>query len=320
MFKSKGSVFMSQEKLIEGFNPKGKVFKFNFTEDTCEKCKTGICVLDSRADELQQDDYDFGRDKNRYPKCINIFYGITSDAINERNSLPLIHEFSCGHFECSEGQHRICVAQRKNLQLDVVRSDLSEPCSECVEIKKDCPGINIDTKNYLQRICSFEKNSINDAIMQVKEHYKHLDLGRKLWGLFGRDRKDDEWVCLEVGSSNDIKSEIVANLRLMLNTREQVWKCSEFHRDRQLFEFWTYSDRQSYKYRKISQICKEFRWCEIDIDKYLKDDKEYPNNIINYAEVKYALETKALFWNPAPATNGNKEKEILNHLRNNPNT
>lgn len=187
-----------------------------------------------------------------------------------------------------------------------------------LKIKKDDIEIDIDSKNYLRIICDFQKETIKEAIKKVKE-YKFLDnkYDKKLWALFGKNEEFEKWVCLEVGSSQNIRNEIVYDLKLMVETPYEVSKDSAFYKD--VFKFRTYSDRQSCKYRAIIEMYKEFCWCEIDVSEYVDIQDINSWNTINYAEVKFAFETKAIFWNPAPATYGNQEKEILNEFINNAN-
>ena len=66
----------------------------------------------------------------------------------------------------------------------------------------------------------------------------------------------------------------------------------------------------------IYQNYKNFKIYKIDIERYLLDEKVGDFNKINYAEVKFAYDNKALLWNPAPPCYGNQEKEILKMLLN----
>lgn len=107
-----GSIF------IEDFNPNEKTFCFNFPGETCYKNVHGICALDKYKKELEQYDYDYyGGDCHKYPSCVNIYFGLRDKSI--RHSMPFIYQFECGHYICGDGQHRICVAQKMNLLLDV---------------------------------------------------------------------------------------------------------------------------------------------------------------------------------------------------------
>lgn len=176
--------------------------------------------------------------------------------------------------------------------------------------KKEKDGI-------IKVICGFGEDELHNAISKVKQ-YKYIDYNleveKRLWALWGKTKNSKEWICLEVGSSKDIKKEIRSDLSLMISKPEQVKKSSAFYSE--VFEYMTYMDRTSCKYRKIYEICDSFEWFEIDIDKYLQNRDFSGYNKVNYAEVSYAYETRALFWNPSPAVNGNQEMIILEKLQN----
>lgn len=183
-------------------------------------------------------------------------------------------------------------------------------------IKQSCRKLNLNMPNYIKCICRFTKDTINSAKKKIKDNTYIGDDEKRVWALFGRDGED--WFCLEVGSSNNIQAEILSNLQSMQQEPKEVWKGAYFHKDEQLFAFQTYMDRASCKYRGMLKLCEEFCWCEIDIDSYkrvnqLPEDMKI-DDITNYVEVKFAYDTKALFWNPSPATNGNQEKAILQKL------
>jgi hypothetical protein len=145
------------------------------------------------------------------------------------------------------------------------------------------------------------------STFEYEKRHKHL------WSLWGKV-KNNKWVCVEVGSSNDIKSEISEIISLMVSVPYEVGKTGLFHEDVNIYSFYTYSDKNSCKYRRCNELFKEFIWIEINVEKYTEalDIGEY--NCVDYAEVKYAFDNKALLWNPAPAMNKNKEKEILRNF------
>lgn len=74
-------------------------------------------------------------------------------------------------------------------------------------------------------------------------------------------------------------------------------------------------DKKSVKYRSMYDLCKEFIVYEIDIPRYIKDTDVNEYNAVSYAEVKFAYETKALYWNPAPKMQDNQERESLNKFK-----
>lgn len=135
-----------------------------------------------------------------------------------------------------------------------------------------------------------------------------------VWTIFGKNKKTKNRECLHVGSSKNIYKELRAILRLMISKPEKVSISTIFHKN--VYDFTTYIDKNSIKYRMIYQNYKNFKIYKIDIERYLMGEKVGDYDKINYAEVKFAYDNRALLWNPAPACNGNQEKEILNKFLN----
>lgn len=169
-------------------------------------------------------------------------------------------------------------------------------------------------KNFLSEICSFSKNKITqetfNKINTYKSNQKEQDVKKRLWAIFGR-KDTDKWFCLQVGSSFNICSEIRENLNAMKSKPTCIAKSTFFHDN--VYSFNTYMDKHSVKYRAMYDKCKQFIIYEIDVSKYLKDVDCRTYDKVNYAEVMFAVETKAMFWNPAPATYGNQEREIYDN-------
>ena len=141
-------------EFIEHFDPSGKEFKFNFTKDTCAQLNTGICDLqDFYTDDKKGDDL-------KYTRCQNILIGLMSGKINSIKMIPYIHRCTCGHWECTDGQHRICVAQKRSLTLKVEREDCDAECSECYQndIDKRVKQIEIRNKKPYKRLELFKKS------------------------------------------------------------------------------------------------------------------------------------------------------------------
>lgn len=193
----------------------------------------------------------------------------------------------------------------------------------------ECKKMELETikqENCIKEICSFNNEKIeqneglNNVINEVKGHnlYKYRDdkINKGLWVIYGKPKiegiDNKQWICLEVGSSKDIKKELIAILRLMISESKEVPKHSAFFEN--VFNFTTYLDRTSVKYRKLNEICSEFAMFEVDIENYVYEDEIKSYNTINFAEVKYAFKHKALFWNPSPSVHGNQENKILREV------
>ena len=114
-------------------------FTFNFTKDTCSKLKTGICELDrlDLASDRKQND-ECLKDLSR---CQRIYFGLIDKTIK---TLPQIMKCECGHYICSDGQHRICVAQKKKLRLDVrMLGAINENCEKCMPTSENDNTVNV---------------------------------------------------------------------------------------------------------------------------------------------------------------------------------
>ena len=190
----------------------------------------------------------------------------------------------------------------------------------------------LGSKNFLSEICSFSKNKITqetfnkintyfsknkitqetfNKINTYKSNQKEQDVKKRLWAIFGR-KDTDKWFCLQVGSSFNICSEIRENLNAMKSEPTCIAKSTFFHDN--VYSFNTYMDKYSVKYRAMYDKCEQFIIYEIDVSEYLKDEDCGTYDEVNYAEVMFADETKAMFWNPAPATYGNQEREIYDNV------
>lgn len=173
----------------------------------------------------------------------------------------------------------------------------------------------LDRKEYLEKICSFTEitQETLGIIKDYEPNHKVQDNTKRLWAIFGNNSNDsDDWFCLEVGSSININIELKENLNAMKSKPSRPKKSTLFHKD--VYEFDTYMDKHSVKYRAMYNMCENFIIYEINVDKYLKNIDYGSYDPINYAEVKFAWETKAMFWNPAPATYGNQEREIYDKV------
>lgn len=140
-------------EIVEHFDPSGKEFKFNFTKHTCTQLSTGICELqDFHTDDNKGDDL-------KYTRCQNILIGLMSGKINSIKMIPYIHRCACGHWACTDGQHRICVAQKRGLTLKVEREDSNEECPDCYQydIDQEVEKIEISSMKSSKRLGIFKK-------------------------------------------------------------------------------------------------------------------------------------------------------------------
>ncbi len=109
-------------------------FVYNFTKDTCHKILTGTCVLDEWKDRLSE--LSFGKkDFKKYPHCVSLYFCLLKKI--RLSNFPWILRCKCGHYECTDGQHRTCIAKRMNILIDVeFFKDMSDYCLDCQKLKK----------------------------------------------------------------------------------------------------------------------------------------------------------------------------------------
>lgn len=135
-------------KEIKDFDPANFEFTFNFTEDTCPKLKTGVCdleeielILDKKIDE---------KHLRNLSRCQRIYFGLRDKTI--RVLPPQIMKCKCGHYVCSDGQHRICIAKKMGFKLDVITlGDVSESCEACsptINYEREVTNIVFDGKKF----------------------------------------------------------------------------------------------------------------------------------------------------------------------------
>lgn len=128
-------------KKIANFDPTNIEFTFNFTTDTCPKLKTGFCNLDAinLIKNIKIDD----KQLRTLSRCQRIYFGLRDETI--RVLPPQIMKCKCGHYICSDGQHRICVAQRMNLTLDVIAlGDIDGNCEKCTPVCQNIQMVEAD--------------------------------------------------------------------------------------------------------------------------------------------------------------------------------
>ena len=109
---------------VEWFNPSENLIQFNFEKDECQYLRKGICELDEIDEALPEENYK--------GKCQKIYFGLLSGDINEIKRIPCIHLCSCGHFDVTDGRHRLCVAPKLGKKLKVERIDNDEVCFTCI--------------------------------------------------------------------------------------------------------------------------------------------------------------------------------------------
>ena len=181
---------------------------------------------------------------------------------------------------------------------------------------------------YLEEVIKFSnKDNLEDVMCKI--NYDAIE-NKYLWALFGKNNKEEEQVCLQVGQSIDIKTEIIADINEMFSKDvlfeldenvETEFKNSQFYTDVYQIKKGDSDNKNEYLYRKIKREYDELTFYTIDIDGYLGIDNFKNNNCViddilkfskvYYAETKFAYETQAIYWNAYRSGVGIETLKIL---------
>lgn len=124
-------------KLIRNFNPKGKTFAFKLSKYDCYRLDKGKCSiqLDNTEHRDNANSSPFKKECD-YQYCVSLVHSLKEKGITNNLSPVRITENSCGHYEITDGQHRLCSAANANIKLDVYVQEFDGVCSVCYWKKK----------------------------------------------------------------------------------------------------------------------------------------------------------------------------------------
>lgn len=179
----------------------------------------------------------------------------------------------------------------------------------------DCKTIIIGGKmdSPFSIICEFQREDLNDN-SQRKELFEKIRskcINKNVWALLGKN-KSNNYICLQVGSSTSIIDKIILDLKCMLpfdKKKDTKHWSSKFHKNVLDVEYG--KDAKCQKYNHMFEHFTDFCIITVDSDKYLEDVDVKDFNKDNYAEVMFACETKARYWNP---NSFKKEYQIMEEL------
>lgn len=112
------------------FKPtKNMEFSFSFTPDECYKALTGTCSLDKEFNSNSSKKIAKYKADESY--CQRLYL-----AMLKKEDLPLDisidKAIKCGHYDFSNGRHRTCIAQRKDLAIIAeILYNQNDYCCEC---------------------------------------------------------------------------------------------------------------------------------------------------------------------------------------------
>ena len=177
----------------------------------------------------------------------------------------------------------------------------------CIELEQ-----SVLQEKYIEWFYSFKQKDIINKSEELLEILKKEipDKKENIWALFG-GKNEGRWICLQVASSFNIKKEIISDIKCMMPLTKEDTKqwSSVFHSD--IFPVQYGMDVRCQKYRDMYKRFNSFCIVVINSKKYIKDRDIKEFDLVKYAEVKFAYDTKALYWNPIK-----EEWNILHILEN----
>jgi hypothetical protein len=109
--------------------PRDLQFAFKFKKNECHKVLTGTCSLDEDFDQNKSKKVTNNKYDKRY--CQRLYLAL----INNEVKFPdiLIHKAGCGHYDFGNGRHRLCISQKRNLEILVEKTNDGDPllCYDC---------------------------------------------------------------------------------------------------------------------------------------------------------------------------------------------
>ncbi len=119
---------MQEYKKVKQFDPKGKHFLFNFTNNECSEKAIEICDLDSNDKEA------------RCNKIISIIK--EHPEIFDKYPITLF-KYKCGHYDFNDGRHRTCAAIKLGIKIDVELIEDDGLCRKCQPPQSDNHDVEI---------------------------------------------------------------------------------------------------------------------------------------------------------------------------------
>lgn len=120
-------------KLVKDFIPRDHKFVYNL-KGACfkmayGKCSLGVNFIDKLIFHTILRNRKFNK-RQRSDYCINLFTGF--DVMPTPNGMITYTHHKCDHYRIVEGQHRTCIASRKNMKIDVLIIDDDTLCEYCL--------------------------------------------------------------------------------------------------------------------------------------------------------------------------------------------
>lgn len=107
-------------------NPKGLQFAYGFTKDECYKISTGKCSLKEPFDQTVHKKISKNKADKSY--CQRLYVALVKDKVYFKDIS--IHKTGCGHYDFTNGRHRVCISQSKGLNFE---GEISKGLSLCID-------------------------------------------------------------------------------------------------------------------------------------------------------------------------------------------
>lgn len=125
--------------------PNEYIFAFDFKAGVCYKKLTGACSLDEVFDERKSKKNTKNRSDKSY--CQRLYLALLKNEVHHKDIS--IHKTGCGHYDFTNGRHRICICQRKNLEIEAEITYDGDPlCEDCKKKNKPKNIQTITSEDY----------------------------------------------------------------------------------------------------------------------------------------------------------------------------
>lgn len=127
---------MKESKII---HPKNHQFAFQFDKGECYEKLNGKCSLFEEFDINNITQASTQRNTKEY--CQKLYAAMLKKSYFVNG---YIHHCGCGHFDFTDGRHRVCIAQKKELPIEI---DISSGFELCL----DCENTGVKVKNMSKK-------------------------------------------------------------------------------------------------------------------------------------------------------------------------
>lgn len=204
---------------------------------------------------------------------------------------------------------------------------------DTIRIFKDSDWKKLESIGVIQ-----SESILLDDIKEISQNYRRdsrnchyikddVCKGKNVYALLANvdtnqmDERDESWICIQVGSGDDIAKEIISDFICMQPYEKDVRSCkTEFHNNTPDVDYSNNSVRAQ-KYRILPQYYKKYKILVFDnsefLNSFLCNADELPiDEMRYYVEVIFAYITKAYYWNRSPR---GCEARILKEIKDNEN-